>query len=153
MNFEHENHETNEIYLCDFLSPNPPLFLFTCSFRPLLVRSYSIATPSLLHRYSIETMDNRWIIDGLLMDYLMKNWVFQGQEKIPWKARISWVAFAWWVLVNNNFCQSKTGCWLLHKNGKLLPENKKNIKIKKKVEKSGVKWGKMCNFERKFHIK
>ncbi len=73
MNFEHENHKTNEIYLCDFLSPNPPMFLFSCSFRPLLVRSYSIATPSLLNRYSIETMDNRWIIDGLLMDYLMKN--------------------------------------------------------------------------------
>ena len=73
MNFEHENHETNEIYLCEFPSPYPPLFLFSCSFRTLLVRSYSIATPSLLHRNSIETMDYRWIIDGLLMDYLMKN--------------------------------------------------------------------------------
>ena len=30
-----------------------------------------------------------------------------------------------------------------------VPENKKNIKIEKKVEKSGGKWGKLCNFERK----
>jgi hypothetical protein len=28
-------------------------------------------------------------------------------------------------------------------------ENKKNIKFEKKVEKSGGKWGKLCNFERK----
>lgn len=30
-----------------------------------------------------------------------------------------------------------------------MPENKKNIKNEKKVEKSGGKWGKLCNFERK----
>ena len=81
MNFEHGNHETNEIYLCDFLSPNPPLFLFSCSFRPLLVRSYSITVPSQFHRCSIETMDKRWIIDGLLMDYLMKNYGISMERK------------------------------------------------------------------------
>ena len=31
-------------------------------------RSISIACPSLLHRCSIETMDNRWSIDGLSWD-------------------------------------------------------------------------------------
>jgi len=34
-----------------------------------------------------------------------------------------------------------------------VPENKKNIKFEKKVEKSGGKWGKMCNFERKLLYK
>ena len=50
----------------------PPLLLFSYSFCPLLVRRYSIASPSLVHRYSIVSMENRWIIDGLLMDYLMR---------------------------------------------------------------------------------
>ena len=40
----------------------------------------------------------------------------------------------------------------MQKSGNFLPENKKNIKIEKKVEKSGGKWGKICNFERKFNI-
>ena len=39
---------------------------------PLFLRYCSIACPSLLHRCSIETMDYRWIIDGLLMDYLRR---------------------------------------------------------------------------------
>ena len=47
--------------------------------------------------------------------------------------------------------ESGENCVILNAN--YNPENKKNIKIKKKVEKSGVKWGKMCNFERKFNIK
>ncbi len=34
-----------------------------------------------------------------------------------------------------------------------FPENKKKLKIRKKVGKCGGKWGKMCNFERKFNIK
>ena len=141
-----------------FIFVSFPLPILPCSFSlALFVLFLSEVTPSLLHRYSIVTPSKRWIIDGLSMDYwwiiLWKTAVFQWQEKLSWKARISWFAFAWRVLANNNFCQSKTGCWLLHKNGKFLPENKKNIKIKKKVEKSGVKWGKMCNFERKFHIK
>ena len=34
-----------------------------------------------------------------------------------------------------------------------LSENKKNIKFEKKVEKSGGKWGKLCNFERKLLYK
>ena len=38
----------------------------------LFFRCFSIATPSLLHRCSIVSMDNRWIIDGLLMDYLRR---------------------------------------------------------------------------------
>ena len=71
------------IFLYTSSSYHPLLLLFSSSSGPKLLHRYSIATPSLLHRYSIETMDNRWIIDGLLMDYLMKNWVFQEQEKIP----------------------------------------------------------------------
>ena len=39
---------------------------------PLILRSTSEASPSLLHRYSIETMDYRWIIDGQSMDYLKR---------------------------------------------------------------------------------
>ena len=39
---------------------------------PLFLRSTSVTTPSLVHRCSIETMDYRWIIDGLLMDYLRR---------------------------------------------------------------------------------
>ena len=38
----------------------------------LFLRCCSIASPSLVHRYSIVSMDNRWIIDGLLMDYLRR---------------------------------------------------------------------------------
>ena len=51
--------------------------------------------------------------------------------------------------MNNNFCRLKTGCCLLWNSVFFSPENKKNIKIEKKVEKSGGKWGKLCNFERK----
>ena len=39
---------------------------------PLFLRSSSVTAPSLVHRYSIVSMDNRWIIDGLLMDYLRR---------------------------------------------------------------------------------
>ena len=39
---------------------------------PFILRSTSEASPSLLHRYSIETMDYRWIIDGQSMDYLKR---------------------------------------------------------------------------------
>ena len=50
-----------------------PLFLRSSSaLPPLLLHRLSIAAPSLLHRYSIETMEYRWIIDGLLMDYLRR---------------------------------------------------------------------------------
>jgi len=52
---------------------NSLIFFFFYGFfphheMPSFLRSYSIATPSLLHRYSIVSMDNRWIIDGLSMD-------------------------------------------------------------------------------------
>ena len=61
-------------------SPRPaklrqiPLFsLFFYGFfphhkMPSFLRSCSIAAPSLLHRYSIVSMDNRWTTDGLSMD-------------------------------------------------------------------------------------
>ena len=39
---------------------------------PLFLRPSSALPPLLLHRFSIETMDYRWIIDGLLMDYLRR---------------------------------------------------------------------------------
>ena len=48
-------------HLC-FPSVLPSLFLRYCS----------IACPSLHHRCFIVSMDNRWIIDGLLMDYLRR---------------------------------------------------------------------------------
>ena len=44
------------------------IFSFFC--YCFLLRIYSIAWPSVIHRFSIETMDYRWIIDGLSMDNL-----------------------------------------------------------------------------------
>ena len=35
-----------------------------------LLRRYSIVSPSVVHRYSIVTMDHRWSIDGESMEYL-----------------------------------------------------------------------------------
>ena len=52
---------------------SPPFYLRCKSALPsLFLRYCSIACPSLLHRCSIVSMDNRWIIDGLLMDYLRR---------------------------------------------------------------------------------
>ena len=39
---------------------------------PSHLHRISIASPSHLHRLSIETMEYRWIIDGLSMDYLRR---------------------------------------------------------------------------------
>ena len=39
------------------------------------LRTYSIVSPSVLHRYSIGTMDHRWSIDGESMEYLPCFWV------------------------------------------------------------------------------
>ena len=38
----------------------------------LQLHSFSIVSPSLLHRSSIETMDHRWSIDGVSMEYLRR---------------------------------------------------------------------------------
>ena len=48
-------------------------FLFLSDSNIFFLRRYSIATPSLLHRKSIVSMEYRWTIDGLSMDYLMRN--------------------------------------------------------------------------------
>ena len=56
-----------------FTSVSPSFHLRCKSALPsLFLRYCSITCPSLLHRCSIVSMDNRWIIDGLLMDYLRR---------------------------------------------------------------------------------
>ncbi len=40
---------------------------------PLKLLRYSIDSPSVLHRSSIETMDHRWSIDGVSMEHLRRN--------------------------------------------------------------------------------
>ena len=47
----------------------------------LLVIRYSIDTPYILHRYSIVSMDYRWIIDGLSMEYPMRIMGFAREEQ------------------------------------------------------------------------
>ena len=41
----------------------------------------SEVSPSHLHRYSIETMEYRWIIDGVSMDYLRRK--IGGKALLP----------------------------------------------------------------------
>ncbi len=40
---------------------------------PLFLLGYSIDTPSILHRWSIVSMEKRWRIDGPLMEYHWSN--------------------------------------------------------------------------------
>jgi hypothetical protein len=53
-------------------------FVFPLQIKPLFFRFSSVVAPSLLHRLSIETMDYRWIIDGLSMDYLRRKSEVRG---------------------------------------------------------------------------
>ena len=39
---------------------------------PFFLHRLSIVSPSFLHRSSIETMDHRWSIDGVSMEYLRR---------------------------------------------------------------------------------
>ncbi len=45
-----------------------PRILSSSVNSPLFLRRYSIDTPSLVHRYSIVSMDNRWSSDGPVME-------------------------------------------------------------------------------------
>ena len=65
--------------LCDSKRKFIELTFFYCEkpFLPLtknqlFLRSYPITSPSLLHRYSIETMDLRWSNDGVSSDVRRK---------------------------------------------------------------------------------
>ena len=51
----------------------------------LLGIGYSIVTPSLLHRYSIETMDLIWSNDGVAMKYLWRKRGLTGVEQFSQK--------------------------------------------------------------------
>ena len=64
-NFTNKKYPTPQIFqlvVGIFISINPPL----------IQRSTSEASPSLLHRYSIETMDYVWSIYGVCMEYLKR---------------------------------------------------------------------------------
>ena len=39
---------------------------------PLFLRGWSITAPSLLHRWSIVSMEYRWTNDGVTMEYLRR---------------------------------------------------------------------------------
>ena len=53
-------------------SSSLPLFLlfFSSALILLFLHRYSIDSPSIVHRYSIETMDKRWRCDGDAMEML-----------------------------------------------------------------------------------
>ena len=53
------------IFLYTSSSYHPLLLLFSSSSCPKILHRYSIVTPSLLHRNDGQSMDYRWITDGL----------------------------------------------------------------------------------------
>ena len=58
------------IFLYTSSSYHPLLLLFSSSSCPKLLHRYSIVTPSLLHRNDGQSMDYRWITDGLSYEKL-----------------------------------------------------------------------------------
>ena len=58
------------IFLYTSSSYHPLLLLFSSSSGPKLLHRYSIVTPSLLHRNDGQSMDYRWITDGLSYEKL-----------------------------------------------------------------------------------
>jgi hypothetical protein len=52
---------------------NAKEIVWKSKFPPLKLLRYSIDSPSVLHRSSIETMDHRWSIDGVSMEHLRRN--------------------------------------------------------------------------------
>ena len=71
------------IFLWVFFGYIPKMFL--CS---------SIARPSILHRFSIETMDYRWSIDGVSMEYLRWNSEGFGSLNVGNDDRLTFALFA-----------------------------------------------------------
>ena len=66
------------IFLYTSSSYHPLLLLFSSSSCPKLLHRYSIVTPSLLHRNDGQSMDYRWITDGL---YYEKLRYFKSKKK------------------------------------------------------------------------
>ena len=66
------------IFLYTSSSYHPLLLLFSSSSGPKLLHRYSIVTPSLLHRFDGQSMDYRWITDGLSYEKLR---YFKGKKK------------------------------------------------------------------------
>ena len=58
------------IFLYTSSSYHPLLLLFSSSSCPKILHRYSIVTPSLLHRNDGQSMDYRWITDGLSYEKL-----------------------------------------------------------------------------------
>ena len=74
-------------YTMFFWKGNVPLSrgLAKATHSPFFHIGYSIDTPSILHRWSIASMEELWSIDGELMEYLRRNEVakrdFQTQRR------------------------------------------------------------------------
>ena len=117
---------------------------------PLKIVCYSIASPSLLHIKSIETMDYRWSIDGVSTEEerringisSVRKWIFSGVWNAIGEVRELCVIYSKtrniivmsWILgknlvVSENVCNFASVTWVarsINLNNSLLEELKKH---------------------------
>ena len=67
---------------------------FSSGYFPDIFLRCSYVPPSLVHRYSIETMDHRWSIDGVSMEYLRWNSEGFGSLNVGNDDRLTFALFA-----------------------------------------------------------